>query len=170
MSDFGETKVNLGVFWPSECDANIWFAPESFNIHLQNISSTGLMANFSRKIIQIGKKLQRGRWKITTLKIKCTDLKWSYQFCKSGLRVLVCKKKLPQFWLLPNIGEFIVNSPNRRSRHNDKVSFGSRRSQYLWILQIQVEVLKQLWSWMASDDNLPELWYHVRIWYSFDTM
>ena len=64
---------------------------------------------------------------------------------------------LPQFWLLPNIGEFIVNSPNWRSGRSGEVHFGSRHSQYLQILQIQVEVLKQLWSWMVSDNNLPIL-------------
>ena len=47
--------------------------------------------------------------KITDLKIKYIDLKWSYQFCKSGLRVLVCKKKLHhnQFW--PRVGNFIAD-------------------------------------------------------------
>ena len=49
MSDLDETKSNLGVFWPVECDANIWFVPTSFNFHLQNISPIGMMANFSRK-------------------------------------------------------------------------------------------------------------------------
>ena len=73
------------------------------------------------------------------------------------------QKKLPQFWLLPNISEFIVNSPNQCFRCNGEVCFGSRCSQFLQILQICVEVLNQLWSLMARDKNLPELWYHVRI-------
>ena len=40
-------------------------------------------------------------------------------------------KKLPQFWALPNIGKFIVNSPNQRFGCNGEVFFGSRCSQYL---------------------------------------
>jgi hypothetical protein len=38
MSDLDETKSDLGVFGPSEYDANIRFAPATFNLHLQNIS------------------------------------------------------------------------------------------------------------------------------------
>ena len=36
-------------FLPSEFDAHIIFAPTSFNLHLQNISPIGLMANFFEK-------------------------------------------------------------------------------------------------------------------------
>ncbi len=35
MFDFDEINVDLGVFWPSEYDVNIWFAPASSNIDLQ---------------------------------------------------------------------------------------------------------------------------------------
>ena len=38
MSDLDVTKSDLGVFWPSECDANIWCALASINLHLQEIS------------------------------------------------------------------------------------------------------------------------------------
>ena len=34
MSDLDETKADLGVFWPSKCDANIRFAPANSNLHL----------------------------------------------------------------------------------------------------------------------------------------
>ena len=80
MLDLDETKFDLGVFWPSEYDANIRFALASFNLHLQNISPTSLMANFSEKNNANPKKnCREANEKNVDLKIKCTNLKWSYQ-------------------------------------------------------------------------------------------
>ena len=46
---FGWNKNWSGVFWPSKYDANIIFAPASFNLHLQNISPMAWWPIFSKK-------------------------------------------------------------------------------------------------------------------------
>ena len=63
------------------------------------------------------------------IKIKCTELKWSYQFHKSGLSVVSLQKKVASILTMTQHRQiYSQNSSNRRSECNGEVYFGSRHS------------------------------------------
>ena len=95
------TKNNeeYGIFY---AEAKVW-PPGS----CKKKFSAGLKGRFFFKI-QIWKlqiNCRSSRYEI----INYTDLKNDHtKYYKLGLQVPVCKKKLPQIWLWPQVGEFIV--------------------------------------------------------------